>query len=112
MNDWPEAWSDDNRGRRYGHGSASAQPEGARVMRQVRRGPAATPPGQSAYGGGVPQQPSYVNGGYDDAYGNDYNTGQVYGTPGGGGRAALTTRTVRGPGRTGDAASSGRHSRW
>jgi LCP family protein required for cell wall assembly len=85
MNDWPEAWSDDNRGRRYGHGSASAQPEGARVMRQVRRGPAATPPGQSAYGGGVPQQQSYVNGGYDDAYGNDYNTGQVYGTPGGGG---------------------------
>ncbi|MEV1081138.1 LCP family protein [Streptomyces sp. NPDC050211] len=85
MNDWPEAWSDDNRGGRYGRGSASAQPEGARVMRQVRRGPAAAPPGQSAYGGGVPQQQSYVNGGYDDPYDNGYNTGQVYGTPGGGG---------------------------
>ena len=55
MNDWPQGWSDDNRGDRYGRGSASAQPEGARVMRQVRRGPAA-PPGQGY--GGVPQQPS------------------------------------------------------
>ncbi|WP_367322665.1 LCP family protein [Streptomyces sp. HUAS ZL42] len=83
MNDWPQGWSDDNRGSRYGRGSANAQPEGARVMRQVRRGPAA-PPGQGAYGGGVPQQPSYVNGqGYDDGYDSGYNTGQVYGTPGG-----------------------------
>ncbi|MEU5464890.1 LCP family protein [Streptomyces althioticus] len=85
MNDWPEAWSDDNRGRRYGRGSASAQPEGPRVMRQVRRGQPA-PPGQGAYGG-VPQQPQYVDGrgsgGYDD-YDSGYNTGQVYG--GGGGR--------------------------
>ncbi|MFE1264830.1 LCP family protein [Streptomyces albogriseolus] len=78
MNDWPEAWSDDNRGGRYGRGSASAQPESARVMRQVRRGRPA-PPGQGAYGG-VPQQPQYVDGGYDSGY----NTGQVYG--GGGGR--------------------------
>ncbi|MFJ4749495.1 LCP family protein [Streptomyces albogriseolus] len=78
MNDWPEAWSDDNRGGRYGRGSASAQPESARVMRQVRRGRPA-PPGQAAYGG-VPQQPHYVDGGYDSGY----NTGQVYG--GGGGR--------------------------
>ncbi|MCX4567288.1 LCP family protein [Streptomyces viridodiastaticus] len=78
MNDWPEAWSDDNRGGRYGRGSASAQPESARVMRQVRRGRPA-PPGQDAYGG-VPQQPHYVDGGYDSGY----NTGQVYG--GGGGR--------------------------
>ncbi|KUM72095.1 LCP family protein [Streptomyces curacoi] len=84
MNDWPQGWSDDNRGNRYGRGSASAQPEGARVMRQVRRGPAA-PPGQGAYGG-VPQQPSYVNGqGYDDGYDSGYNTGQVYGQPGRGG---------------------------
>ncbi|WP_461082472.1 LCP family protein [Streptomyces deserti] len=99
MNEWPEAWSDDNRGRRYGRGSASAQPESARVMRQVRRGPAA-PPGQGAYGGpgrqappygaaGVPQQPSYVDGrGYGDGtavdgYDSGYNTGQVYGSPGG-----------------------------
>ncbi|MFF3512144.1 LCP family protein [Streptomyces sp. NPDC002573] len=83
MNDWPEAWSDDNRGNRYGRGSGSTQPESARVMRQVRRqpggpgGPQAAPP----YGG-IPQQPTYDQGygGYD----SDYNTGQVYGTPGGG----------------------------
>lgn len=84
MNDWPEAWSDDNRGRRYGRGSASAQPESPRVMRQVRRGQPA-PPGQGAYGG-VPQQPQYVDGhgsgGYDD-YDSGYNTGQVYGGAGG-----------------------------
>ncbi|GHE98053.1 transcriptional regulator [Streptomyces werraensis] len=86
MNDWPEAWSDDNRGGRYGRGSASAQPESARVMRQVRRG-RPTPPGQGAYGG-VPQQPQYVDGrgsgGYDD-YDSGYNTGQVYGGGGRGG---------------------------
>ncbi|MER5214706.1 LCP family protein [Streptomyces sp. NPDC002838] len=93
MSDWPEAWSDENRGSRYGRGSASAQPEGARVMRQVRRGPAA-PPGQGGYGGpgpsapqygGVPQQPSYVDGGGNTGYDSGYNTGQVYGGPGGGG---------------------------
>lgn len=86
MNDWPEGWSDDNRGSRYGGGSASAQPESARVMRQVRRpapgayggGPApASPP----YAGGVPQQPSYVDGAED--YDSGYNTGQVYGGGGG-----------------------------
>ncbi|MET7732719.1 LCP family protein [Streptomyces sp. NPDC005402] len=97
MNDWPEGWSGDNRGDRYGRGSASAQPESARVMRQVRRGQAA--PGQGAYGrqgpsappygSGVPQQPSYVNGGghggdYDE-YDSGYNTGQVYGGGGHGG---------------------------
>ncbi|MFH0519804.1 LCP family protein [Streptomyces sp. M41] len=90
MNDWPQAWSDDNRGNRYGRGSASAQPEGARVMRQVRRGQAA-PPGQGY--GGVPRQQSYVDGqghggyqdsGYDDGYDSGYNTGQVYGGGGGG----------------------------
>ncbi|KAF3469628.1 LCP family protein [Streptomyces sp. Tu 3180] len=55
-------------------------------MRQIRRGPAA-PAGQGAYGG-VPQQPSYVDGrghGGPDGYDSGYNTGQVYGTPGGGG---------------------------
>ncbi|MET8946903.1 LCP family protein [Streptomyces sp. NPDC004542] len=97
MNDWPEGWSDENRGPRYGRGSAGAQPEGARVMRQVRRGPAG-PPGQGGYGApgpaappygaAVPQQPSYVDGrghgaGYDE-YDSGYNTGQVYGGgPGG-----------------------------
>ncbi|GAA1419481.1 LCP family protein [Streptomyces thermospinosisporus] len=81
MNDGPEAW-DDNRGGRYGRGSASAQPESARVMRQVRRGPAA-PPGQGGYGG-VPRQPSYADGGYDAGYDGGYSNGQVYGRPGGG----------------------------
>ncbi|MEG8279476.1 LCP family protein [Streptomyces sp. AHA2] len=86
MNDWPEGFSGDNRGSRYGRGSSSARPESARVMRQVRRGPAA-PPGQSGYGG-VPPQPSYVDGagyGPGDGYDSGYNTGQVYGTPGGSG---------------------------
>ncbi|WP_199809853.1 LCP family protein [Streptomyces sp. NRRL S-455] len=91
MNNWPEGWSDDNRGSRYGRGSGSAQPESARVMRQVRRGPAPSP-GQGAYGGapqyagGVPQQPSYVDGGYAEpssGYDSGYNTGQVYGSAGG-----------------------------
>ncbi|MFE1841256.1 LCP family glycopolymer transferase [Streptomyces sviceus] len=93
MNDWPEGWSGDDRDR-YGRGSASAQPESARVMRQVRRGQGA--PGQGAYGrqgpsappygNGVPQQPSYVDGqGYGGDYDSGYNTGQVYGSPGGGG---------------------------
>ncbi|MGW7259641.1 LCP family protein [Streptomyces sp. NPDC054834] len=109
MNDWPEGWSDENRGPRYGRGSAGAQPEGARVMRQVRRGPAGAPgqggygaPGQAAppYGAGVPQQPSYVDGqghdgGYDE-YDSGYNTGQVYGSPGGGPGGPVGTPT-RGP---------------
>ncbi len=62
MSDWPEGWSGDNRGDRYGRGSAGAQPESARVMRQVRRGRPAPPGQQGAYGnqappyGGVPQQ--------------------------------------------------------
>ncbi|MFG2791380.1 LCP family protein [Streptomyces sp. NPDC048419] len=87
MNDWPEAWSDDNRNR-YGRGSASAQPDGARAMRQVRRpasgayggsGPSAPP-----YGGRVPQQPRYVDGDGHDDYDSGYNTGHVYGGgPGG-----------------------------
>ncbi|MEU5045155.1 LCP family protein [Streptomyces griseorubiginosus] len=82
MNDWPEGWSGDNRGDRYGRGSASAQPESARVMRQVRRGQA--PP----YNAGVPPQQGYVNGqghGDYDGYDSGYNTGQVYGSPGGAG---------------------------
>ncbi|MEU6654131.1 LCP family protein [Streptomyces sp. NPDC046900] len=75
MNDWPEGWSDDGRGNHYGRGSSSAQPENARVMRQVRRSPGG-PQGAPPYGG-VPQQPTYDQGygGYDSGY----NTGQVYG---------------------------------
>ncbi|OIJ90165.1 LCP family protein [Streptomyces colonosanans] len=82
MNDWPEAWSDDSRGNRYGRGSTNAQPESARVMRQVRRGtggpggPRVAPP----YGG-VPQQPSYPDDQGYDGYNSGYNTGQVYGGP-------------------------------
>ncbi|MHB9861273.1 LCP family protein [Streptomyces sp. YIM S03343] len=106
MNDWPEGWSDDSRGNSYGRGSANAQPESARVMRQVRRGQAA-PPGQGGgygppqgatpYNPGVPEQPTYIDGqgyGGQDGYGGNapgngydsgYNTGQVYGGGGGGG---------------------------
>lgn len=98
MNDWPEGYTGDNRGSRYGRGSSSAQPESARVMRQVRRGPAASPGqagygGAPPYGGGVPPQPSYVDGGGHGPadYDSGYNTGQVYGSPGG-----------RGPGGPGD----------
>ncbi|MFH8534887.1 LCP family protein [Streptomyces tendae] len=83
MNDWPEGWSGDNRGSGYGRGSASARPESARVMRQVRRGTPPPGPGPSAppYGAGVPQQPSYADGqGHGgDGYDSGYNTGQVYG---------------------------------
>ncbi|MBQ0968860.1 MULTISPECIES: LCP family protein [Streptomyces] len=90
MNDWPEGWSGDNRGSGYGRGSASARPESARVMRQVRRGTPPPGPGPSAppYGAGVPQQPSYADGqGHGgDGYDSGYNTGQVYG--GGGGQGA------------------------
>ncbi|MFF9626775.1 LCP family protein [Streptomyces griseosporeus] len=99
MNDWPQGWPDDNRGTpRYGRGSAGAQPESARVMRQVRRGPAA-PPGQGGYGGQIPPQPSYVDGGEgpDDGYGYDsgYNTGQVYGGSGGRGPAGTAGQAAR-----------------
>ncbi|MEE1808312.1 LCP family protein [Streptomyces sp. BE133] len=81
MNDWPEGWTDDNRsGNRYGQGSDSDRPEGARVMRHVQRPPAPpqqrpAPPRQRQ-----PEPPQYA-GGYDNnaGYDNGYNTGQVYG---------------------------------
>ncbi|MGV9457406.1 LCP family protein [Streptomyces sp. NPDC003635] len=81
MNNWPEGWSDDNRGGGYGHGSASAQPDGARVMRQVRRGTTAPGGGQAAPPYGVPQQQPYYGAQGDDGYDSGYNTGQVYGSP-------------------------------
>ncbi|MEU1041823.1 LCP family protein [Streptomyces sp. NPDC005551] len=98
MNDWPDGRSDDNRSNRYGGGSASAQPESARVMRQVRR-PATPGPGRSAppYGG-VPQQPTYVDGqGHDDGpdYDSGYNTGHVYGAPSGRGPGGGGSRGPR-----------------
>ncbi|WP_330175512.1 LCP family protein [Streptomyces sp. NBC_01498] len=79
MSEWPDGWNGDRAdrggdrgGERYGRGSASAQPEGARAMPHVQRR-------------AVPQQQSP---GHDGAYGpppynSDYNTGQVYGSPAG-----------------------------
>lgn len=96
MNDWPEGWSDDNRGgNRYGRGSAGEQPEGARSMPHVQRRPAPqrqhpAPPRQRP----IPQQP----GGYDNGgpqYDSGYNTGQVYG---GGNAAWAGQRPRRRPG--------------
>lgn len=96
MNDWPDAWSDDNRSNRYGRGSANAQPEGAHVMRQVQRGQGGQNPAAPPYGGGVPQQqpyagsPGYGQDPYGNPSGNDgYNTGQVYGGGGPGGPGAM-----------------------
>ncbi|UKY50618.1 LCP family protein [Streptomyces inhibens] len=85
MNEWPNGWSGDQSGNRYGRGSNSAEPEGARAMPQVRRdaGPGyqrhepPLPPSMSPRrGASVPPQQSQ---GYDDAYDDGYNTGQVYG---------------------------------
>ena len=73
MNEWPNGWSGDQSGNRYGHGSGSTEPEGARAMPQVRRdaGPGyqrhepPLPPSMSPRrGGSVPPQQSQ---GYDDA---------------------------------------------
>ncbi|MET9257788.1 LCP family protein [Streptomyces sp. NPDC048182] len=113
MSDWPQGRSGDDRGRRYGQGSAGAQPEGARVMRQVRRGPGGSPgpaPDAPPYGAGVPQQPSYVDGQGHDGYDSGYNTGQVYGRPAGPGDPG-------GPGPTGTrgprpAPNWGRRIKW
>lgn len=89
MSEWPEARSDQNRRTQRGGGSANAQPEGPRVMRQVRRdqgGYGGPRPAAPPHGRGVPQQQSYDggygNGGYSDG---GYSSGQVYGGPGGGG---------------------------
>ncbi|MEV8568071.1 LCP family protein [Streptomyces sp. NPDC051322] len=69
---------------RYGRGSESARPEGARVMRQVPR----TPPAQGQRR--VPPPAQGYDDGYDAPYDSGYNTGQVYGQDG-----------RRGPGRPG-----------
>ncbi|WP_445527276.1 LCP family protein [Streptomyces cyslabdanicus] len=112
MTDWPEGRSGGDRGPRYGRGSAGAAPEGARVMRQVRRGAPGGGgyppggPGPSAPPYGVPQQPSYTDGrGYDDpggydGYDNGYSSGHVYGGPGGpGGGGARAPRPAPNWGR-------------
>ncbi|MEU5430303.1 LCP family protein [Streptomyces olivoreticuli] len=73
MSDWPEGRTDERQDR-YGRGSASAEPEGARAMPHVRRD--APPrqyrpvPGQNSGGAGTPQAARP---------GDGYNTGQVYG---------------------------------
>ncbi|MER6104860.1 LCP family protein [Streptomyces sp. NPDC001832] len=87
MSDWPEGWTDDNRsGNRYGQGSDSDRPEGARVMRHVQRRPAPPPPQQRPTPPRQRQPPQY-SGGYDAGAGYDsgYNTGQVYSGGGNGG---------------------------
>ncbi|MFE0193974.1 LCP family protein [Streptomyces sp. NPDC059008] len=90
MNEWPNGWSGDQNGNRYGRGS-SGDPEGVRAMPQVRRDAGAgyprpeppMPPSMSPRRGAtVPPQQSQ---GYDDAYDDGYNTGQVYGGGRGGG---------------------------
>ncbi|MET7526900.1 LCP family protein [Streptomyces sp900116325] len=94
MSDRPGGWTDDNRDDRYGQGSDSAQPEGARVMRHVQRHPAPPPqrPAPPRQYPAPPQQrrpePPRYSDGYDDnaGYDNGYGAGQVYGGGNGGGR--------------------------
>ncbi|WP_167746346.1 LCP family protein [Streptomyces melanosporofaciens] len=89
MSEWPQGSTGDRSGR-YGRGSGSPDPEGARAMPQVRRaapgagGPPPyneppLPPDLSPHGTIPRQQASQ---GYDDDDG--YNTGQVYGRGNGG----------------------------
>ncbi|MGW1708490.1 LCP family protein [Streptomyces sp. NPDC002206] len=94
MSDRPGGWTDDNRDDRYGQGSDSAQPEGARVMRHVQRHPAPPPqrPAPPRQYPAPPRQrrpePPRYSDGYDDnaGYDNGYGAGQVYGGGNGGGR--------------------------
>ncbi|WP_415952626.1 LCP family protein [Streptomyces sp. KLOTTS4A1] len=102
MNDWPQGWNED-RSRGYGRGASSAQPEGARTMRHVQRGPQpGRPPRPQSPPYGVPSQPTHGyddrrgeshGNGYDDryddgrgGYDSGYSDGQVYGGGGGRGR--------------------------
>ncbi|MEV6670892.1 LCP family protein [Streptomyces sp. NPDC051162] len=102
MSDWPEGRTDE-RGDRYGRGSASAEPEGVRAMPHVRRDAPPRPyrpvPGQNSGGGGTGTPPA-------PRPGDGYNTGQVYGHGGpvgpnhGGGAGGGDGRGPRGGGRT------------
>ncbi|MFJ2824993.1 LCP family protein [Streptomyces toxytricini] len=91
MNEWPEGRGD-RRDDGYGHGSAQAQPEGARRMPHVQRRQPGLPqqpqrptqppvpprPGRRP----APQVPPQQGARHDaDGYDSGYNTGQVYGTP-------------------------------
>ncbi|XCM31887.1 LCP family protein [Streptomyces parvus] len=93
MNDWPDRRTGD-RSERYGRGSASAQPEGARAMPHIQRRPSSPQRPQMP-----PQRPQvppqsqgyddrYQDGGYgngpEPGYDSGYNTGQVYGSGSGG----------------------------
>ncbi|MDX3230829.1 LCP family protein [Streptomyces sp. ME19-01-6] len=107
MNDWPDGWTSDRRDR-YGSGSGSAEPEGARAMPHVRRagqgvgGPPRQaepplPPDLSPRGPVPHQQRQQASQGFDE-YGDaddGYNTGQVYG------------RGAGGPGGPGDSGGHG-----
>ncbi|MGW3657790.1 LCP family protein [Streptomyces sp. NPDC005151] len=86
MSDRPGGWTDDDRNDRYGRGSDSAQPEGARAMRHVQRRPAPPQQRPTTPRQRQPEAPQY-SGGYDDGAGYDgsYNTGRVYGGGNGGG---------------------------
>ncbi|WP_369165166.1 LCP family protein [Streptomyces sp. AFD10] len=92
MNDWPDRRTGD-RSDRYGRGSASPQPEGARAMPHIQRRPSSPQRPQMP-----PQRPQvppqsqgyddrYQDGGYgnpEPGYDSGYNTGQVYGGGGSG----------------------------
>lgn len=82
MSDWPEG-RNGGPDERYGRGSGSPQPEGARAMPHVRRRP--TPPQSPPR---IPPQQGQGYDGYGETPGYDsgYNTGQVYGGGQGGGQ--------------------------
>ncbi|MEU2211283.1 LCP family protein [Streptomyces hygroscopicus] len=116
MSEWPQGWTGDGSGR-YGRGSGSAEPEGARAMPQVRRtapgaggpppyGEPPLPPDLSPRGTIPRQQASQGQDDYDDGY----NTGQVYGHghggPGGG------PGDPRGPGGPGGGPRPVRPKNW
>ncbi|MFF3625193.1 LCP family protein [Streptomyces sp. NPDC002467] len=106
MNDWPEG-----RDGGYGQGSAQPQPEGAQRMRHIQRqqpqqpqqppqGPPAPRRPAQPVRPSVPPQGAQSHDTYDD-YDSGYNTGQVYGTPSGGGQGG-PGRPGGGPGGPGD----------
>ncbi|MEU4213558.1 LCP family protein [Streptomyces sp. NPDC026206] len=84
MNDWPEGRTPDRR-ERYGRGSTSAEPEGARALPHVRRD--APPPQYRPPQGYDSRDQGYPGAQGQDGPGHDgYSAGQVYG-PGNGGPA-------------------------
>lgn len=100
MSEWRDGVSRDDDRNRYGRGSGSVQPEGARAMRQVRRNAAPgygseppLPPDLSPRRQAVPPQPQgHPGGGHGGGHDDGYNTGQVYGGGGGHRDDAYATR--------------------